>query len=458
VDEIALSGEAAGLSLAVCMLAVLMFGLLPALRPVSATLTGQLKQSTGAGTARSRHRLRAGLVVAEFALAVLLLAGAGLLLRSLQRLQDVRPGFQVDRLLAVPIQPPSPRYDEPARALALYRSVADAVAGVPGVESVALTNHVPLSGASISSRIETDGHAADPENTDEVLFREVDAAYFRTAGIPLVAGRDFTPADIEHPGDAVLVNQSLAKRYWPDREPIGQRLTVFKSAQGRADFGDPVRASVVGVVGDVRHFGLDADLVPEVYLPYTITAWRWMTLLVRVRTDPDRAILPLKRAVLAVDRDIPLEGVTFLDGVYPVTRALGETLRYRRLLTGLQTAFAIPALLLAALGIYGVIAYLVAQRGHEIAIRMALGASRGSVLRMVLGQGLKLSLIGVGLGIVGALAGTRLLRAQLYEVSPTDPVSLVGAVIILGVVGVLATYFPARRATDVEPMRALRSE
>jgi putative ABC transport system permease protein len=458
VEEISPSGGAVALSVVVCLLIVTAFGLLPALRALSGTLSGELKDGSGAGTGRSRHRLRAGLVVAELALSLVLLAGAGLLFRSLERLQQVKPGFQVGHLVAVPIDPPSPRYDDPARALALYRSVAEAAAEVPGVEGVALTNHVPLSGSSMSSRIEIDGAPADPRSSDEVLFREVDAGYFRTVGTPLLAGRDFSAADLQNPGDAVLINQFLARRYWPGRNPVGRRLTVFKSAQGRADFGEPVRATVVGVVGDVRHFGLEADLVPEVYLPYTVTAWPRMSLLVRARGDPATVVLPLKRAVAAVDPDIPLAGATFLDRVYPLTEALGETLEYRRLLTGLQTAFALPALLLAGLGIYGVIAYLVSQRGHEIGVRMALGASSSAVLRLVLGQGLRLVLLGAGLGLLGALAGTRLLQAQLFGVTPNDPVTLLGSVIVLVLVGLFATYLPARRAARVDPMRALRAE
>jgi putative ABC transport system permease protein len=361
-------------------------------------------------------------------------------------------------LLAVPIEPALPRYQDPSSALTLYRELADAVAAVPGVRSVALTNHVPLSGASMPSRIEVDGAPADRDNTDTALFREVDAGYFRTAGIPILAGRDFSSADIARPGDAVLVNQFLAQRYWPGRNPIGQRLTVSKSAQGRPDFGERIRATVVGVVGNVRHYALDADLVPEVYLPYTITAWPRMALLARVGIDPGRAALELKRTVLAVEPDLPLEGAFFQNGVYPVTRSLDDTLAYRRLVADLLIGFAAPALLLAAIGIYGVVAYLVAQRGREIAIRMALGASRASVLRLVLGQGSRLILAGVGIGLLGALGGGRLLRSQLYQVGPTDPVSLLAAAMVLVTVGLLAIYSPARRASGIDPMRTLRSE
>jgi putative ABC transport system permease protein len=458
VDEIALDWRAVAASLAACVLAILLFGLLPALRPARETLTGARKEGAGTGTGPTRRRVRSGLVVVEFALALTLLAGAALLLRSLLRVQQVKPGLGVDHLLAVPIEPPSPRYDDPARALALYRAAAEAAGRVPGVRSVALTNHVPLSGASMSSRIEIDGAPPDPSSTQEALFREVDPAYFRTAGIPLLAGRELSEADLAAPGGAVLVNEALAQRYWPARNPVGRRLTVYKSAQGRADFGEAVRATVIGVVGNVRHFALDTDFVPEVYLPYTVTVWPRMAVLARVEGDATRAALELEQAVLAVEPDLPLRGASFQSGVYRLTESLRESLAYRRLLAGLLGAFAALASLLAALGIFGVVAYLVTQREHEIAIRVALGASRRSVVRMVLGQGLRLGLIGVGIGGLGALAGTRLLRAQLYEVSPMDPVSLLGAACALTLVGLVATYLPARRAAGYDPMRALRSE
>ncbi|MBA3258922.1 MAG: ABC transporter permease [Gemmatimonadales bacterium] len=458
VDEIAVDVAPLLMGMAICVAAVIAFGLIPALRPVIGTLAGELKETAGSGTARSRHRVRAGLVVTEFALALVLLVGAGLLLRSILRLQEVNVGFEPDRLLAIPIDPPSPRYDDPARALVLYRTLADAVARVPGVISVALTNHVPLSGASMPSQIEVDGARSDREDAGEVLFRVIDTAYLRTAGVPLVAGRNLTADDIRSPAQAVLVNQTLAKRYWPGRNPIGERITVFKSAQGRLDFGEPVRSSVVGVVGDVRHYAPEADIVPEVYVPYTLAVWPRIALLARVRTDPGSSALLLHRAVQGVDPDIPLEGADLRSGVYQLTDSLRDTFAYRRLVTGLLLAFAIPALFLAAVGLYGVIAYLVSQRAHEIAIRMALGASERSVLRLVLVQGLKLALIGAAVGTVGVLAGGRVLEAQLYGVTSTDPVSLLGAGVMLTLVALLATFLPARRATKVEPMRALRAE
>jgi predicted permease len=453
VDPRALAA-AVGLAIAI----VVALGLIPALRR-SGPLTMALREGAGAGRGPSRRRLRAALVVGEIALALVLLTAAGLLIRSLERLQRVRTGFDEDRLVAVPVEPPSPRYDSPERALQLYRDVAAAVAAVPGVQAVALSNQVPLSGASISSAIEVEGAPAGvADESDEVMFREVDSAYFRTLGIPIVRGRDFTPQDMRSPGDAMLVNQALAARYWPGGDPIGKRMTVYKSAQGRPEFGQPVRGTIVGVVANVRHFSLDTDFAPEVYLPYTLTVWPRMSVIARTAGDPASLIPTLTRAVRAVDPDIPLEGSRLWSRVYDLSASLRESLAYRRFITGLLAAFALPALLLAALGIYGVVAYLVTQRGHEIGIRMALGAQRGEVLALVLGEGMRLAGIGVALGAAGAIATTRWLRSELYETSATDPVTFVLAAVVLAVIGAAATLVPARRATAIDPARALQAE
>ena len=457
VEEVGVDSGVLVVAVAAAIAVVVALGLLPALRR-SGPLTASLRNDARAGGGAGRRRLRAGLVVAELALALVLLTGTGLLLRSLVRLQQVPTGLDEDRLLALPISPPSPRYDSPERALQLYRDVAAAVAVLPGVQSVALTNHVPLSGASMNSAVEIDGVPAGGNDSDEVLFREVDSAYFRTAGIPIVRGRDFLPEEVARPGDAVLVNQALVARYWPTDDPIGKRITVYKSAQGRADFGQPVRATVVGVAGNVRHFSLDTDFVPEVYLPYTVTVWPWMSLLVRAADDPDRLIPAVVRAVQGVEPDLPLEGARLGNGVHRLSGLLHESLAYRRLVTGLLAAFAVPAVLLAALGIYGVVAYLVAQRSHEMGIRMALGARPSDVLRLVLVEGMSLAAVGVVIGAVGAAVATRWLAAQLYEVSATDPVTFLAAAALLVAIAALATLVPARRATAIDPARALQAE
>jgi putative ABC transport system permease protein len=453
--ELAVDPSAMAAAVLLAITLVVGLGLLPALR-ASASLSVALRDGGGTGAAPIRRRLRGSLVVGEIALALVLLTGAGLLVRSLERLQRVRTGFDQDRLLAVPITPPSDRYVSPDRALQLYRDVAAAVAALPGVRSVALTNHVPLSGASIDTPVEVEG--APASESDQALFREVDTAYFRTAGIPILRGRDFAVDDIAHPGDAVLVNQAFASRYWPSGDALGKHITVRKSAQGRPEFGQPVRGTIVGVVGNVRHYSLETDFVPEVYLPYTVTVWSWMSLLVRTAGDPAGMVPVVARAAHTVEPDLPLESASLVNRVYELPAMLRQSLAYRRFITGLLAAFALPALLLASLGIYGVISYLVTQRGREIGIRMALGADRFDVLRLVLGEGMRLAAIGVLLGAAGAAVTTRWLRAQLYEVSATDPVSFVLAALVLIAIGLLATLVPARRATAIDPARALQAE
>ena len=218
-----------------------------------------------------------------------------------------------------------------------------------------------------------------------------------------------------HPGGAVLVNQALADRYWPGGDALGKRITVRKSAQGRPEFGEPVRATIVGVVGNVRHYSLDTDFVPEVYLPYTVTVWGWMSLVVRTAGDPAALVPTVARAARSVEPDLPLEGATFSNRVYDLPTSLRQSLAYRRFITGLLGAFALPAVLLAALGIFGVVAYLVTQRSREIGIRMALGAQRGNVLALVLAEGMRLAAVGILLGTLGAIVTTRWLSAELYE-------------------------------------------
>jgi predicted permease len=304
--------------------------------------------------------------------------------------------------------------------------------------------------------VEVEGAVAG--ESDVALFREVDTAYFRTAGIPIVRGRGFTADDLAHPGDAALVNQTFAARYWPGGDALGKHITVRKSAQGRPEFGEPVRATIVGVVGNVRHYSLDTDFVPEVYLPYTVTVWGWMSLVVRTAGGPAALAPAVERAARTVEPDLPLESAALVNRVYDLPAMLRQSLAYRRFITGVLGAFALPALLLAALGIYGVVAYLVAQREREIGIRMALGAERREVLALVVGEGLRLAAAGVLLGAAGALLTTRWLRSELYDTSPLDPLTFVLAAGVLIAIGLLAMLLPARRAAGVDPARTLQAE
>jgi len=389
---------------------------------------------------------------------VVLVVGAGLLIRSLWRLRAVNPGFDPQGLVTFWISPPPLRAQDPARLASLYTQVEGAARALPGVTSVALTNFTPLSGGGLPSPVEVPGRAPDPLRDPRVWFMTVSPGYFRTMRIPVRAGREFTEADLA-PGAAVVVNEAFARAFWPGLDPIGRPVTLHKAVQGRPDFGEPLPGTVVGVVGDVHHFGLDTPAEAQVYVPFTRNVWGHMSLVVRTAVPPGGFLQTLSRAVRQVDPDIPmtLTGSTgSMSAVGTVDIAGG--LASRRFDVWLLGSFAAAALLLAAIGIYGLLAYAVGQRRRELGIRLALGASRGDVMSQVVGDGIRLAAAGIVIGVVIALAITRLLSALLYGVGASDPATFVGVVALLAVVSLVASYLPARRAGRVDPMVALRYE
>jgi len=443
-------------ALGVTIITAVAAGLFPALRAARPDLTDSLKEGTaGTGTGHRRQRLRAALVIGEIALAVILVVGAGLLIRSLWQLAAVNPGFDPQGLVSFWISPPPLRAQDPARLAALYTQVEDAARALPGVTSVALTNFTPLSGGGLPSPVEIPGRAPDPVRDPRVWFMTVSPDYFRTMRIPIRAGREFTEADLA-PDAAVVVNEAFARAFWPGLDPIGRQVTLHKAVQGRPDFGEPLPGTVVGVVGDVHHFGLDTPAEPQVYVPFTRTVWGHMSLVVRTAVAPARFLATLRRAVRQVDPDIPmtLSGGRSAADTIDITAGLES----RQLDTWLLGSFAAAALLLAAIGIYGLLAYAVGQRRRELGIRLALGASRGDVMSQVVGDGIRLAGVGIGLGVLVALGVTRLLAALLYGVGTSDPTTFVGVVALLVVVLLVASYLPARRAARVDPMVALRYE
>ena len=459
LETVQVDGWVLAFALGVTIITTVATGLLPALRAASADLTDSLKEgSAGTGTGHGRQRLRAALVISEIALAVVLVVGAGLLIRSLWRLRVVNPGFDPEGLVTFYISPPPPRAQDPVRLAALYTQVEDAARALPGVTSVALTNFTPLAGGGLPSPVEIPGRAPDPLRDPRVWFMTVSPGYFRTMRIPVRAGREFTEADLA-PGAAVIVNEAFARAFWPGLDPIGRPVTLHKAVQGRPDFGDALPGTVVGVVGDVHHFGLDTPAEAQVYVPFTRNVWGHMSLVVRTAVPPAGFLQTLGRAVRQVDADIPMTlagstGSTSAVGTVDITGGLAS----RRFDAWLLGSFAAAALLLAAIGIYGLLAYAVGQRRRELGIRLALGASRGDVMLQVVGDGIRLAAAGIGLGVVIALAVTRLLTALLYGVGASDPMTFVGVVALLAVVSLVASYLPARRAARVDPMVALRYE
>jgi putative ABC transport system permease protein len=459
LEEVTVDGRVLALAIALTLMTGLVVGLMPALRATPPDLTASLKEGApGSGSGIGKMQLRSALVVTQIALALLLLVGAGLLIRSFWRLQSVEPGFEARKLATVRIMPPSPRYDDPGRAVALYERLAEALRAVPGVESVALTNHVPITGASMPVNVQIAGRTSADGLGEAALFRTVSPEYFGTMRIPVLRGRPFNGGDMTASNPSMLVNETFARRYWPGENPLGKQLTVPKSVQARSDFGQPMAGTVVGVVGNVRHYGLEADLEPEVYLPYTVNPPRWIALVVRTRSDPNVTIPALRRAVRGVDPDLPITGADIWAGFMTLEQVLALDVAPRKFNMTLLGGFAGAALLLAIIGLYGVMSYLMVQRQREIAVRMAVGAQQADVIRLALGGAIRLTVIGIGIGTIGALLLTRLMSSLLFGVAPTDPLTFVAVIALLAAVALLASYLPARRATKIDPMLALRTE
>ncbi|MGH2779886.1 MAG: ABC transporter permease [Thermoleophilaceae bacterium] len=458
LEAVVVDGRVLAFTLAISLATALAVGLVPAMGGRRSDLASALKSGApGGGADPRRGRLRAALVVAETAMALVLLIGAALLIKSLWLLQQERLGFEPRRVAAVRIYPPSPRYDDPASAALLYRRLEAAAASVPGVERAAIANHVPLGGPVMRTRVMMPGREPDPDESTGVLYRTVSPDYFETLRIPLIRGRDFEPADLG-PADVAVVNEAFADRYFPVSDPLGQTLTVEKAAQDRPDFGEALTLRIVGVAGDVRALGLDLPPAPTVYVPYTANPWGNTFLVARTTGDPGRSIPALRRAILEVDPDLPIAGPGRLTQLRPMHEYVSWGTEQRELHAGLLAGFAGAALLLALLGIFGLLAYHVAQRSREIGVRVALGAGPPDVLGLIIGHGLRLVAVGILLGLLGAFAATRILRGLVYGVSVTDPVSFAVAAALFTGVAILASYLPARRAMRVDPMVALRNE
>jgi putative ABC transport system permease protein len=444
VGEIALDNRVLGFTMLVSLLTALLFGLAPALQASRPDLNETLKEGgKGGGSSSRMMRARNALIVVEVAMALVLLVGAGLLIKSFRRLQEVEPGFDPRNLLTMRLFLPQSKYAEPKQQQAFFEQALKRIGSLPGVQAVGTATWIPTLGGGDTYFTIEGKPFPDPNRKVTAFNPMVSHDYLRAMKIPLIKGRHFTePETKEEKAKTVIINEAFARAYFADDEPLGKRLII--------DMGEPWTCEIIGVAGDTTQFALDVGAYPLMYVP-SIRAGV-AAVVIRSSGDPLALTASVREAVREVDRDLPIANIRSMD---QIMSSMSGDARFRTLLLGV---FAAVALLLAAIGIYGVISYSVAQRAREIGIRIAIGAQNRDVLRLVVGQGMKLALIGVGVGIAGALAFTRVLSGLLFNVSATDPLTFVGVSTLLALVALLACYVPARRAMNVDPMVALRCE
>jgi len=424
----------------------------PALRTGKLDIRETLNEGSRGSTAGpGHHRIRGALVAAEIAMAMLLLVGAGLLLRSFSHMQENPPGFQADHLLVADLPLSFSAYSKPEQRFEFFDRLLERAKSLPGVRSAGASSFLPVSGGGGLLHFNINGRP--PKSPHEYIatgYRTITPNYFETLGVPLVQGRFFTAADAEKAPAVVVINVAMARTYFPGENPLGKRLQV-----GATPESDVPWMEVVGVVGDVRQ-GLDLEPKAEMYLPYrqadAVLPVFQLSIVLRTATDPKLQASALRSALAEIDPNQPLVRVRTME------ENMAATVAQPRFRTWLIGIFAALALVLAGVGVYGVMSYTVTQRTSEIGIRVTLGAQPQDVFRIVVGEGLRVALAGVGVGIVAALALTRLLQSFLYGVSAYDPLTFGGVALILTFVAVAASFFPARRATHVDPMVALRYE
>jgi putative ABC transport system permease protein len=448
--EISIDLRVAGFTLLISVVTGVLFGLAPALQVSSPDLTDALKGS-GRSTAGPRaNRLRNALVLSEVALCLVLLVGAGLMIRSFAKLNGVDPGFKPGQVLTLGVALLRVKYPEDEQVAQGFSQILERVANVPGVLSAGAVSSLPLTGSNISDSFTIEGRppiAKEAEPSTEYLI--VTPRYFESMGIPLLSGRDFAPTDTRQSPNVAVINDLFARRHFAGENPLGHRLKL----QGQER--DPLL--IVGVVANVRTLALDEQPTPEVYVPFLQDPLfpnyqRAMTLVTRSQSDPAAIAGPVRAAVTSVDKSIPVYALK------PLTDHMRDSLARRRFNLILLTVFSCVALALAAVGIYGVISYGVTQRTHEMGIRMALGAKPRDVLKLVVRQAMLLALGGVGIGLIASFALTRLMKGLLFSVSVTDPMTFVAIAVLMTLIALLACLIPARRATKVDPLIALRYE
>ena len=447
-DNIGIDWQVLAFTLVLSLVTSFVFGLAPALQASKLDLNETLKEGgRGSSGGVKQNRLRSLLVITEVALALVLLIASGLMIKSFLRLQSVNPGFNPANLITLEMQLPENKYSDKDRQAIFQQQLVQRVAQVPGVQSVGTVDNLPFSGNEFNVGYSIEGQP--PLNAAErprAFLRNVSPNYFEAMGIPLRKGRGFTESDNANAPAATIINETAARKFWPNEEPLGKR---FK--RGSVDSQNPW-LTVVGVIGAVSHSSLQVASQPEVYLPFQQNPGLNLTLVARTSSDPKAFAGAVRREVSAMDNDLPVSNIKFMDEI------VGKSVAQPRVYALLLGIFAGLALILAAIGIYGVISYSVTQRTHEIGIRMALGAQTRDVLALIIKQGMALALVGIFLGLLVSLALTRVLASQLYGVSSTDPVTYSAISLLLMFVALIACYIPALRATKVDPMIAVRYE
>jgi putative ABC transport system permease protein len=436
-------------TLGLAALTSLLFGLLPALQAAKTDLQTTLKAGGRLTTGAQREGMRKALLIAEASLSLVLLVGAGLLVRSMWNLLHVDPGFNADNLLTMRLSLRGRGYSDQQKRVFNDECLAR-VQALPGVRSAALAHSIPINGTNWSSVfIAADKPVPSRADLQSSGQLRVSANYFETMGIRLMQGRGFTAADTPESPPVVVINEALARRIWPNENPIGKRL---KQGFPEDNGSDHPWREVVGVVNDVKMDGVDQAATLQTYLSLAQMPYDSLGLVVRAERNPAALASAVEQAIHAIDKDLPVFAIWTMD------QLLGNSLAQRRLTLVLLASLAALALLLAAVGIYGVISYSVRQRTHELGLRIALGAQARDVLALILKQGVKLTLIGIGLGSMAAFALTRWLESLLFGVRPTDALTFAAIALLLLLVALLACWIPARRATRVDPLIALRSE
>ena len=452
LDQTRIDGVVLAFTIVVALLSSMVFGMMPALRAARQNLQGVLKEGGRSVGGSTRDRVRTGLVTLEVALAVMLLVGAGLLIRSAAYLGRVDPGFEPQGVLAARIALPREAYAEPGAAARAFKTIVADLARQPGVRSAAVVSQAPLGPGGWSNGLVPEGRPREAASAIDSRMRMISPDYFSTMGITLVAGRTFTDRDVAGMDRVMVITEAFARVAWPNENPIGKRVACCEGTDT-----DPMWKTIVGVVRDVRSQGPMVDPRPEFFVPIDqvpAEAWDWgqrtMSLVAKTTGDPAALTGAMRAAVKRVDPGVPLYSITTMDDAI---RAVTAESRFN---TMLLTTLGTIGLLLAAVGVYSVIGYFVSLRSHEIGVRMALGASARDIMALMTWQGVRPVLFGVALGAVAAVGVTRLLRSSLYGVTATDPATFAGVVVILVAVGLLASLIPARRATLVDPTRALQ--